>query len=199
MKMRIQLYARFERFWHWLQALLIIVLLVTGFEIHGSLKLLGFSQAHQVHLFCGWSLIILSIFAIFWHATTGEWKQYVPTLENLDKIARYYVCDIFKGEPHPHCKTREQKLNPLQRLSYLVLKVFILPLQILSGLWYYYYNQWPVMGLSGSLETAALVHTAAAFMVLAFLIVHTYLTTTGGTLLSYTMAMITGWEEVEEG
>jgi len=36
-------------------------------------------------------------------------------------------------------------------------------------------------------------------MVLAFLIVHTYLTTTGGTLLSYTMAMITGWEEVEEG
>jgi len=183
MKMRIQLYARFERFWHWLQALLIIVLLVTGFEIHG----------------CGWSLIILSIFAIFWHATTGEWKQYVPTLENLDKIARYYVCDIFKGEPHPHCKTREQKLNPLQRLSYLVLKVFILPLQILSGLWYYYYNQWPVMGLSGSLETAALVHTAAAFMVLAFLIVHTYLTTTGGTLLSYTMAMITGWEEVEEG
>jgi len=198
MKMRIQMYARFERFWHWLQAFLIIVLLITGFEIHGSLKLLGFSQAHQVHLFCGWSLIILGAFAIFWHATTGEWKQYVPTLENLDKIARYYVCDIFKGESHPHCKTREQKLNPLQRLAYLALKIFILPLQIISGLWYYYYNQWPAFGLTGSLETAALVHTAAAFMVLAFLIMHTYLSTTGGTLFSYIKAMITGWEEVEE-
>jgi len=198
MKMKIQMYARFERLWHWLQAFLIIVLLITGFEIHGSLKLLGFSQAHQVHLFCGWSLLILAVFAIFWHATTGEWKQYVPTLENLDKVARYYVCDIFKGEPHPHCKTREQKLNPLQRLSYLALKIFILPLQLLSGLWYYYYNQWPAFGLSGNLETAAVVHTAAAFMVLAFLVVHTYLSTTGGTVLSYTKAMLTGWEEVED-
>ncbi len=198
MKMKIQMYARFERFWHWLQALLIIVLLITGFEIHGSLKLLGFSQAHHIHIISGISLVVLTIFAIFWHATTGEWKQYVPTLENLDKIARYYVCDIFKGEPHPHCKTREQKLNPLQRLSYLVLKIFILPLQLISGLWYYYYNQWPAMGLSGTLETAALVHTAAAFMVLAFLVVHTYLSTTGGTVLSYTKAMLTGWEEVED-
>ena len=198
MKMKIMMYARFERFWHWLQAFLIIVLLITGFEIHGSLKLLGFAKAHQVHLFCGWSLLILSVFAIFWHATTGEWKQYVPTLENLDKIVRYYVYGIFKGEPHPHHKTREQKLNPLQRLSYLVLKIFILPLQLLSGLWYYYYNQWPAMGLSGNLETVALVHTAAAFMVLAFLVIHTYLSTTGGTLLSYIKAMVTGWEEVED-
>ncbi|MEA3241002.1 MAG: hypothetical protein U9P37_05450 [Pseudomonadota bacterium] len=78
------------------------------------------------------------------------------------------------------------------------MKIFIMPLQLLSGLWYYYYNQWPAFVLSGNLETAALVHTAAVFMVLAFLVVHTYLSTTGGTVLSYTKAMLTGWEEVED-
>jgi Ni,Fe-hydrogenase I cytochrome b subunit len=31
---KIYLYTRFERFWHWFQALMIITLIVTGLEIH---------------------------------------------------------------------------------------------------------------------------------------------------------------------
>ncbi len=38
---KIYLYTRFERFWHWFQALLIMLLLVTGFELHGTYGLLG--------------------------------------------------------------------------------------------------------------------------------------------------------------
>ncbi len=197
MKEKICLYTRFERLWHWLQALLIIALLVTGFNLHGSINLMTFKKAHEVHMFCGWSLLVLTAFAIFWHLTTGEWRQYVPTKENLDRVCRYYVCDIFKGEPHPHKKSREAKLNPLQRLAYLFLKILLLPGIFLSGLWYYFYNQWPAYGLGGSLESAAYVHTGFAFLILSFLVIHTYLTTTGGTLWSYTLAMITGWEEVE--
>jgi Ni,Fe-hydrogenase I cytochrome b subunit len=34
---RIYIFKRFERFWHWTQALLILTLLVTGFEVHGKL------------------------------------------------------------------------------------------------------------------------------------------------------------------
>jgi len=141
MKEKICLYTRFERLWHWLQALLIIMLLVTGFNIHGTINLMTFKKAHEVHMFCGWTLLILTAFAIFWHLTTGEWRQYVPTKENLDRVCRYYVCDIFKGEPHPHKKSREAKLNPLQRLAYLFLKIFLLPGVFLSGIWYYLYNQ----------------------------------------------------------
>ena len=48
-----------------------------------------------------------------------------------------------------------------------------------------------------SLGTIALVHTAAAFMMLAFLIGHLYLSTTGHTPLAHIKAMITGWEDVE--
>jgi thiosulfate reductase cytochrome b subunit len=46
---RIYIFKRFERFWHWTQALLILTMLVTGFEIHGSLQLLHFGKAVALH------------------------------------------------------------------------------------------------------------------------------------------------------
>jgi thiosulfate reductase cytochrome b subunit len=61
------MYARFERFWHWSQSLLILIMLVSGFEIHGNYQLLGFEQAVTVHSFTAWLLIGLWVFAWFWH------------------------------------------------------------------------------------------------------------------------------------
>ncbi len=43
------IYHRFERFWHWMQALLIIFLGVTGFEIHGAFTFFGYENAVQYH------------------------------------------------------------------------------------------------------------------------------------------------------
>ncbi len=198
MKNKINMYTRFERLWHWLQAFLIISLAITGFELHGNYRVFGFEQAHILHIQAAWSLLILSAFAVFWHMTTGQWRQYIPTFKNFDKILYHYLVGIFFNEPHPYEKTPEAKLNPLQRLSYLALKVFILPLLILSGLAYFFYNQLPGLGISIGLRPLALVHTAGAFLMLLFLVVHVYMTTTGGTVWSYTWAMVTGWEEVEE-
>ncbi len=198
MKVKIHLYTRFERFWHWFQAFLIIFLLLSGFEVHGSLNLFGYADACRWHNLAGWTLLILTAFAIFWHLTTGQWRHYQPTFGNLKKIGHHYLCGILKGEPHPFHKSPERKLNPLQALSYLFLKVVLLPLQLISGILYYYYNDWVNWGLTMRLDGVALLHTAMAFVLLIFLVVHIYLTTTGGSLLSYTLAMITGWEEVEE-
>ena len=33
---RIYVFKRFERFWHWTQAALIVFMMFTGFEIHGA-------------------------------------------------------------------------------------------------------------------------------------------------------------------
>jgi len=41
----IYLYSRYERFWHWLQSALIVILLATGFETNGMLTLFGFKTA----------------------------------------------------------------------------------------------------------------------------------------------------------
>ena len=198
MKVKLHLYTRFERFWHWFQAFLIIFLLVTGFEVHGSCKIFGYAAACHWHNLAGMTLLLLSAFAIFWHLTTGQWRHYRPRIENLQKIIAYYLVGIMRGERHPFHKSEERKLNPLQALSYLFLKVVLLPLQLLSGLLYYYYNDWISWGWAARLDGVAFLHTAMAFVLLLFLVVHIYLTTTGGTLLSYTQSMITGWEEVEE-
>ena len=41
---RVYIFKAFERFWHWSQAALIILLLLTGFEIHGSYANFGFER-----------------------------------------------------------------------------------------------------------------------------------------------------------
>jgi thiosulfate reductase cytochrome b subunit len=199
MSRRVLIYKRFERFWHWMQAALILALGVTGFEIHGTFSLVGFEAAVSLHNLLAWLLITLIVFAVFWHFTTGEWRQYVPTRRNLRSMARYYLRGIFRGEPHPVKKTELSKLNPLQRLTYFGLKVVVIPLQVISGLLYYFYNDLADRGhLAGGVGPVAVVHIIGSFALVAFLVVHVYLTTTGHTLTSNIKAMITGWETLED-
>lgn len=195
-------YKGFERFWHWTQSFLIIFLAITGFEIHSSYSLFGFEAAVNLHNKAAWGLIILVIFAIFWHITTGEWKQYLPTTKNLKAQVEFYLTGIFRSAPHPTKKTVISKLNPLQRLVYLGLKILVIPVMVMSGLAYMFYR-YPQAGIIKSanmqdLEIIALVHTLGAFFLVAFVIVHLYLITTGHTITSNLKAMITGWEELEE-
>ncbi len=195
---RLYLYSRFERFWHWAQTVLILVLLVTGFEIHGTFSLLGFARAFAVHNFCAWSWLVLYAFIVFWMAVTDEWKHYVPTFLKLMDVVRYYLSGIFRGEPHPVPKSERAKHNPLQRLTYLGIVSFLVPFQMITGFLYYTYNQWPQLGFAGSLtlKAVAILHTLGAFAFLAFVIVHVYMTTTGHTLTAHIAAMFTGYEDV---
>ncbi len=196
-------YGGFERFWHWAQAVLILFLALTGFEIHGSIHFFGFEQAVAYHSTAAYALMVLIAFAGFWHLTTGEWKQYVPTRENLLKQADYYLFGIFRDAPHPTKKTPLSKLNPLQKLVYAGLKTFLIPLMVGSGLVYMFYRypqRYSVVSLKvGGLEWVALAHMVGAFLLLAFVITHLYLITTGQTLTSNLRAMITGYEDLPDG
>lgn len=195
----IYLYARFERLWHWLQTLLIIILLLTGFEVHGTFMLFGFGTAVEVHNFIGLTWLIAFAFFAFWILTTGEWRQYIPTTRKMFSVLRYYMYGIFRGEPHPVPKRKEAKHNPLQRITYLILAAILLPVQMVTGFLYWGYNSWADWGLSWlSLQTVALIHMAGAFAILSFVIVHVYMITTGHTIFTHTRAMITGWEEVAD-
>ncbi len=197
---KVYLYTRYERFWHWFQAAMILVLLVTGLEIHGSLRLLGFQRAVTVHNFLGLTWLASFAFFIFWVFTTGEWKQYVPTTRKLLEVVRYYTVGIFTGQPHPCPKTPEAKHNPLQRLAYLALAALLLPLQMATGLLYWMYNSWAELGVKGmTLSSVAALHVLGGFAILSFLIVHIYMTTTGHTLMAHIKAMFTGWEDIPTG
>ena len=193
-------YPAFERFWHWAQAILISLLGVTGFEIHGSLKFFGFRQAVQIHNFAAIAFLILISFAIFWHLTSGEWRQYVPTTTNIRAQIDYYITGIFRGAPHPTRKSVLSKLNPLQKLVYAGLKVLVIPIVVTSGLIYMFYRypqQFEIISLNiKGLSVVAVIHTLGAFLLIGFFVAHVYLATTGGTLTSNLKAMVTGFEDL---
>jgi thiosulfate reductase cytochrome b subunit len=199
---KVIVYKGFERFWHWMQAVLISFLAFTGFEIHSSYEFMGYQNAVIYHNFAALVFIGLIIFAVFWHITTGEWKQYLPSRKNLRSQVEYYLVGIFKDAPHPTKKTVLSKLNPLQKLVYAGLKLLVIPLTVFSGIGYilYRYSQQgavQALGIDG-LKTVAFLHTLGAFLLLGFLIVHLYLMTTGHTIFSNLNAMITGYEELED-
>ena len=199
---KVYIYEGFERFWHWTQALLILFLAFTGFEVHGSYSFFGYENAVVYHRYAGWTLLVLYVFAAFWHLTTGEVKQYIPTPKNMIAQIQYYLIGIFKDAPHPTKKNRLSKLNPLQKITYFFLMAFIMPLMMISGLLYFYYrlpqaNIIDPINIS-ELGTIALWHTIGAYFLIIFLIGHLYLITTGHTVLTNLKAMITGWEDIDD-
>ena len=199
---KIYIYKKFERFWHWSQASLIIFLALTGFEVHGSFTIFGFEQAVFFHRFASWLLMILIVFAIFWHVVTGEWKQYIPTTKKLKDQILYYSSGMFTGKPHPTEKTSLSKLNPLQRITYLGFKLFLVPITVISGIVYLFHKTFDANNIvviqDIPLKTVAFWHTLGAFLLMVFLVVHVYMTTTGRTPSSNIKAMITGYEELDE-
>jgi len=193
---RVYLYTRYERIWHWVQALVIILLLVTGLELHNpeALPLFGFANAVAVHTVLGFLLIANAFLGLFYHLTTGKIREYLPQPRDFVSQAIgqavYYLRGIFRGDPHPFERRPGRKLNPLQQITYLAILNVLLPLQTVTGLLIWARPEW-----SGNLGP---VHTLAAWSFGAFILLHVYLTTTGHTPTSNLEAMITGWDEVPE-
>lgn len=199
---KVYIYSAYERFWHWTQAILIFFLAFTGFEVHGVYSFFGYENAVIYHRIAAYLYIALIIFTIFWHFATGQWKQYIPTKKFIREQIAYYITGIFKNAPHPTKKTVLSKLNPLQRLTYLGLKILIIPVVVTTGLLYIFYRYQTDLGMQSinlsTLKYVAIIHTAAAILLVAFIIAHIYLTTTGRTIFSNLNAMLTGYEELED-
>lgn len=190
---RLYLFSVYERLWHWFQVSAVTVLFITGFDIHGSIDVMSFEKAVHVHQIAGVLWTIGTPFFLFWLVITRQWKHYVPTSQKFFATARYYAWDIFRGKDHPFEKSETEKHNPIQRLAYLALFVFIAPVQIVSGILYWQRRN---LGLESlDLRNLALVHIGFAFLLLGFVVVHVYMITTGKTLFEYLRAMVTGFKE----
>jgi thiosulfate reductase cytochrome b subunit len=200
---RVYMYSAYERAWHWLQALAIMILLLTGIEIHVvSLGLMDFALAVRIHNILGFIVLANAIFAAFFHLASGEIRQYLPEPKGFFGQAfiqtRFYLSGIFRGEPHPFEKSLTRKLNPLQQLTYLGILNVLLPLQIVTGVLIWGLQRWPAIeGSLGGLAVLAPIHALGAWVFAAFLVMHVYLTTTGPTPTANIKAMVVGWETVE--
>jgi thiosulfate reductase cytochrome b subunit len=202
MKMvRHQLYSRYERIWHWLQAAGILTLMLTGVSIHwpGLLGPAGFSTAVTVHNLLGFVLVGNAFLGLFYYVTTGTIRQYLPEPRDFITLsvrqAAYYVGGMFRGEPHPLEKTPQRRLNPLQQVTYMAILNVLLPLQLVTGLLMWGAQRVPdAVASIGGLGILAMIHTLGAWLFAAFVVMHVYLTTTGTTPLANLKAMILGYE-----
>ena len=201
---RVYMYSAYERLWHWLQALGILALILTGLEIHlpDTVGLIGFGTAVRIHNILGFALVINAALAAFYHLASGDIRQFLPGTGDFFTQAisqvRYYLRGILAGEAHPFEKQPNRKLNPLQQMTYLVILNVLLPVQVLTGIMIWGAQRWPdLAGTMGGLAFLGPLHSLTAWLFAAFLIVHIYLTTTGRTPVSNIKAMVVGWEDVE--
>ncbi len=202
---RVHMYDAYERMWHWLQASAILMLLFTGLVIHKPhfFGMFSFPYMVRVHNVLGFILLINAALALFYNLASGEIRQYLPEPKGF--IARamaqamYYSQGIFAGDAHPLEKTKTNKLNPLQQITYLAILNILLPAQVITGVLIWGLQRWPhVAEEFGGLPVLALVHTLVAWTFATFIVMHIYLTTTGHSPLAGIKSMIVGWDDVEK-
>ena len=199
----VYMYDAYERFWHWLQTVTIILLLLTGLVIHRPDLFGMFSFPHMVtlHNLLAIVLIANAALALFWHLASGQIRQFIPRprgfFDQAIVQAKFYLHGIFRGHEHPFEKTYRKKLNPLQQISYFGLLNVLLPFQIITGALMWGVQQWPqIATMLGGLPFLAPLHTLIAWLLATFVVAHVYLTTTGATVGQDINAMVTGWENV---
>lgn len=203
-RQRVYLYRVYERVWHWLMAISIIALMLTGLQVEfaSARSILPLPLAVMIHNFFAIVLTANAFLSLFYHLTAGAIRQFIPQREGLARQvaeqARYYATGILLGQPHPSPKTAMRKLNPLQQLTYLVLLNVLFPLQVVTGTLIWGASRWPQLAAAvGGLTLVAPLHALGSWLFLAFFVLHLYLTTTGHTVFSHVRAMIDGYEELE--
>ncbi len=201
---KVYMYTAYERFWHWLQVVAIVLLLLTGLIIHRPDMFGAFSFRYMVtlHNVLAFIMVANAALAFFYHIVSGEIRQYIPRprgfFDQAMMQAAFYLRGIFQGEPHPFEKTPEKKLNPLQQATYFGLLNVLLPLQVITGLTMWAAQLWPTFPEKlGGLLWLAPFHSLIAWLLASFIVGHVYLTTTGPTIFTDIKAMVTGWEDVE--
>jgi thiosulfate reductase cytochrome b subunit len=201
---RIDMYTMYERIWHWLQTLAITLLAFTGLIIHKPemFGIFSFKGVVLVHNILAATLAANAVLALFYNLVSGDIQRFLPEpkgfFNQMALQAKFYLNGIFKGEEHPFEKTREKRLNVLQKITYLGILNVLLPLQGLTGILMWGVSRWPQFANAlGGLPFLAPFHTLVAWTFVSFIIAHVYLTTTGHTPMAGIKSMIVGWDDVE--
>lgn len=202
------LYPVWVRLWHVLNAVLIIILIVTGISMQytdkdNSIFIVGFQKAVKWHNVAAIILTFNYIVFVAGNVLSGNGKYYrigkKNFLSDLGKQMRYYSWGMFRGEKHPFPVTADRKFNPLQKLTYVLTMYVALPLIIITGLGLMFpettVNR--VFGTSGLLLTDIL-HITVGFLISVFVIIHIYTCTLGARPTSLFRGIITGYHEPEE-
>ena len=194
------------RVWHWIHAIGITTLCITGAQIRFPeyISLFSYRTAVLVHDFTGIFVCLDWLLWFFYYVFIDKSliKLYVPNMYDLKtgiiKQMLFYGFNYFKGKPNPHHCTPDNKFNPMQKGAYLMIMLTLVPIILLSGLLLLLITPKWMIALGG-VKIVVGIHFLVACCFAAFLFVHMYLATLGHTFWAHIITMITGWEEeVEE-
>jgi thiosulfate reductase cytochrome b subunit len=196
------------RIWHWVNAGGFIILILTGAQIRfgNYMSLFSFETAVNIHSWLGFILLANYFIWVIYYLVTFKIKIYIPPLHHPIEYAKkalnqakFYGWGIMVGDKNPHHSTPDNKFNPMQQISYLMIMVLLIPAQIVTGLFLWDPNLFgPIVNLIGGVQIASLVHVLLWIFFSAFIIVHFYLATLGHTPMAHIIAMFSGYEEEHE-
>ncbi|MDX9790088.1 MAG: cytochrome b/b6 domain-containing protein [Candidatus Kapabacteria bacterium] len=195
------LYPLWLRIWHWFNAFLFLILIISGISMHYSASndlLLPFDIAMYTHNVAGIILSFIFVYYTIFNIASGNFRHYLPSLKNFTermvKQATYYVYGVFKGHPHPYHTDSKNKFNPLQQLTYFAIMFFMMPLIIISGWLLMFPELAPenVLGMGG-VWPMAILHIVVGFFLSLFMFGHIYLATHGETVSANFKSMIDGY------
>jgi len=196
---KILLHPFIERLWHWVQALCIVMLIITGIMIHWPEKFGGwFDWSITIHNWFGVIAVIAWLVWLIYNLSTGRMSHYIPKKGDIPTgmvvQAQFYGYGIFKHEPHPYAPSEDNKFNPLQKIAYLKFQLLLMPLLLLSGLLYMYPMRFAgFISAIGGMTVLATIHYILGALFAAFLVAHMYLATTGETIGENFKAIIFGY------
>jgi len=201
------LYPIWVRLWHVINAVLFLILIVTGLSMQYTGKedyilVVGFARAVKWHNIAAILLTANFIAFVTGNIVSGNVRYYRISKKNffsdLGRQFRFYSWKMFKGEKHPFPVTLERKFNPLQKITYVLAMYVAFPLLIISGLGLMFpetiINRF--LGISGLILTDIL-HITMGFFLTLFMIIHIYICTLGARPSSLFKSIITGYHESE--
>lgn len=200
---KLYLYPVWLRIWHGINALCIILLGITGISMQYTnveSPLIRFNSAVSIHNLVGVIIIVSYLFFFVAGIISGNVKHYrlffKGLLTRLFKQGEYYVFGYLKGEPKPFPISKEEKFNPLQKVSYVAAMYILVPAVIITGVALLF----PEMiiekfyNMSG-IRLTTFFHSLAGFFILIFLIIHLYVITIGKHPLKNFKSIINGYHE----
>lgn len=195
----------FLRLWHGFHGICVLVLIGTGAQLRfpGQIHIVpNFRIAIEVHNTAG-LLVTLSFFVwFFYHAIIAGslGTLYLPRRGELSTKLRaqlrYYFGGYFHGEPDPHQPTSDNKFNPIEKPLYLLVMLGLFPVQMVTGMALKSLSPpWKIIDMFGSIKGLIAIHWIVGCAIMAFLLLHVYLSTLGVTFWSRFRTILHGWTE----
>jgi len=202
------LYPLWIRIWHLLNAVLIIILITTGVLMQftgpdSQLLLILYPGSAKLHNISAIFLTISYIIFVAGNIISDNGKHYKLMRKDIVPGSaiqlRYFIWGIFRREKNPSPVTEENKFNPLQKTTYLLVMYAALPLLILSGIIMLFPDMKIIVLMGkGFYLFADILHIVTGFMISIFLVIHVYTCTITSKPGSVFRSIISGYRETEE-